>query len=213
MHSISNTFSLFTKNFRLLLITLTFIFSANASAETTQTSPYDILETAGDKLFGRISANQAELEKFPGLMEKIVEEELMPYVDYRYAAYKILGKHLKNTTKEQRKKFVDSMQHYLVRTYAKALEQYDGQEVVWEPARSIEGKRIVGVNTKIIDPKRPTIHLTFKMRQNKKTKEWKAFDMVVEGISLLQSKQSELTKRIAKQGVDQVSLELGSIAK
>ncbi len=60
---------------------------------------------------------------------------------------------------------------------------------------------------------KPTIDLVFKMRQNKKTGQWKAFDMVVEGISLLSSKQAELGKRIAKQGVEQVSTELAALAK
>ncbi len=60
---------------------------------------------------------------------------------------------------------------------------------------------------------KPTIDLVFKMRQNKKTGQWKAFDMVVEGISLLSSKQAELGKRISKQGVEQVSTELAALAK
>ena len=46
------------------------------------------------------------------------------------------------------------------------------------------------------------------MRQNKKTKQWKAFDITIEGISLLSSKQAELNGRITKQGIDQVTLEL-----
>jgi len=37
--------------------------------------------------------------------------------------------------------------------------------------------------------------------------------MVVEGISLLTTKKAELSKRIAKQGIELVSLELASIAK
>ncbi len=197
--------------FSVFITVLISIVSFSSSAQ--EQSPYVTLEKAGKNLFSRISANQMELKKFPMLMEKIVEEELMPSIDYRYAAYKILGKNLKHTSKEQRAKFVESMRHYLVRTYAKALSQYKNQEVIFEAPRSTEGKRIIAVNTQIIDPKRPTINIAFKMRKNKKTKQWKAFDMVVEGISLLQSKQVELNKRIAKQGVDQVTLELASIAK
>lgn len=37
--------------------------------------------------------------------------------------------------------------------------------------------------------------------------------MVVEGISLLSSKEAELGNRIAKQGIEQVSVELASIAE
>jgi phospholipid transport system substrate-binding protein len=190
------------------------IFSIPAlSSEMVAPSPYVVLESVGDKLFSRIAANQQEIKKFPALMEDIVEEELMPSIDYRYASYRILGKHLKNTTKEQRAQFVSSMRNYLSRTYATALMQYKNQEVIFEPEKSVEGKKIVSIKTQIVDLNKPTIDVVFKMRKNKKTGEWKVFDMVVEGISLLSSKKAELSKRIAKQGVEQVSVELASIAK
>jgi phospholipid transport system substrate-binding protein len=178
-----------------------------------QSSPYVVLEKVGDKLFSRIAASQQEIIKFPQLMQNIVEEELMPSIDYRYASYRILGKHLKNTTKEQREQFVDSMRSYLSRTYANALMQYKTQDIVFEPEKSVEGKKIVGIKVQIVELNSPTIDVIFKMRKNKQTSEWKAFDMVVEGISLLSSKQAELSNKIAKEGIEQVSIELASIAK
>ncbi|WP_159822076.1 MlaC/ttg2D family ABC transporter substrate-binding protein [Colwellia sp. 20A7] len=190
------------------------IFSMSAlSYGMDQSSPYVVLEKVGDKLFSRIAASQQEIIKFPQLMQNIVEEELMPSIDYRYASYRILGKHLKNTTKEQREQFVDSMRSYLSRTYANALMQYKTQDIVFEPEKSVEGKKIVGIKVQIVELNSPTIDVIFKMRKNKQTSEWKAFDMVVEGISLLSSKQAELSNKIAKEGIEQVSIELASIAK
>jgi len=196
----------------IVVFLMAFSMTAFAS-EAIPSSPYVVLENVGNKLFSRIAANQQEIKKFPALMQDIVEEELMPSIDYRYASYRILGKHLKNTNKEQRAHFVSSMRNYLARTYATALMQYKNQEVIFEPEKSVEGKKIVSIRTQIVDLNKPTIDVVFKMRKNKKTGEWKAFDMAVEGISLLSSKKAELSKRIAKQGVDQVAVELASIAK
>ncbi len=196
-----------------LLVFSVSAFSSASSLEKTPASPYSVLEELGTKLFSRIAANQQEIQKFPALMQVIVKEELMPSIDYRYASYRILGKHLRNTSKEQRAMFVSSMHDYLARTYATALMQYKNQQVIFEPEKSFEGKKIVAVKMQIVDMNKPTINVVFKMRKNKKSGEWKAFDMVVEGISLLSSKKAELSKRIAKQGVEQVALELASIAK
>lgn len=179
----------------------------------TQPSPYTVLENVGNKLFSRIAANQQEIKKFPPIMETIVEEELMPSIDYRYASYRILGKHLRKTNKEQRAKFVESMRRNLARTYANALMQYKNQQVIFEPEKATKDKKIVSVKTQIVDVNKPTIDVVFKMRQNKKTGEWKAFDMVVEGISLLSSKKAELSKKIARQGVEQVTIELAALSK
>lgn len=192
-------------------IAATLMFSASSLAN--EVSPYKVIESVGNNLFDRIATNQQEITKFPDLMRDIVDDELMPHIDYKYAAYKILGKNLRKTSKEQRAGFVKSMRQYLVRTYANALMQYQDQQVIFEKDKPTKGKKIVSVTTQIIDSNRPTIDIAFKLRLNKKTKEWKAYDMVVEGISLLSSKQAELSQRIAKQGIEQVTLELASIAK
>lgn len=198
-----------------VLLSLSFL-SVHAQASNSakhESSPYVVLKEVGNNLFTRIAANQKEIKKFPLLMRDIVEEELMPSIDYRYASYKILGKHLKKTTKTQRAEFSEAMRRYLVRTYASALTKYNNQQVIFEADKPTKGKKIVSVKTQIVDLNAPTIDVIFKMRQNKKTGQWKAFDMVVEGISLLSSKQAELSKKIAKQGVEQVTLELAVLTK
>ncbi|GAA6205374.1 MULTISPECIES: ABC transporter substrate-binding protein [Thalassotalea] len=194
----------------LVIILLAFNLQA---ANQPQLSPYQEIKSVGEKLFGRIASSQQELTKFPELMREIVEQELIPSVDYKYASYKILGKHLKSSTKEQRKNFTESMRHYLVRTYANALNQYKNQKVIYEKGTIKSTAKMASVNATIVDNNKPDIHLTFQMRKNKKTGQWKAYDLIVEGISLLSSKQAEFKGRIAKYGIDQVTLELASITK
>jgi phospholipid transport system substrate-binding protein len=197
----------------LVLITILFttsLTSFSSNAFSIENSPYTVIADTGQRLFSRIAKDQESLKKFPELMRDIVEEELMPSIDYKYAAFKVLGKNLRKMTKTQREKFTVSMRSYLVRTYAVALKQYKNQEVTFESHRPTKGARILGVNTIISDPNAPEINITFQMRQNKKTKKWKAYDMIIEGISLLSSKQSEISRRIKKNGIDQVTLELAS---
>ncbi|MFB0979470.1 MAG: ABC transporter substrate-binding protein [Alteromonadaceae bacterium] len=182
-------------------------------AYSIENSPYTVIADAGERLFSRIAKDQESLKKFPELMRDIVEEELMPSIDYKYAAFKVLGKNLTKMTKSQREKFTVSMRSYLVRTYAIALKQYKSQKVTFEPIKTTNGARIIGVNTIISDPNAPEINITFQMRKNKKTQKWKAYDMIIEGVSLLNTKQVEISKRIKKSGIDQVILELASFNK
>ncbi|MGB0935853.1 MAG: MlaC/ttg2D family ABC transporter substrate-binding protein [Colwellia sp.] len=173
---------------------------------TQNQTPFDVLKNTGDNLFSRIASSQELLKNDPSYMQTIVEEELMPAVDYQYAAYKILGKHLKKTTKLQRTQFVASMRNDLVKTYALALKQYKSQQVVYEESQLPKGKRIVAIKTKIVDVNAPPIDVVFKLRLNKKTGKWKAYDIVVEGISLISSKQAEVAKLISTKGLDNVLL-------
>ena len=188
-------------------------FSTNATTGSQPLTPYQAIKQTGDKLFTRIANSQQALEKFPDLMRDIVEEELMPTIDYRYAAFKILGKHLRKTSKSQREKFVESMRYYLVRTYASALHQYKDQQVTYQKSAVKKKAKMASINALITEMNKPDIRLTFQMRQNKKTKQWKAYDLVVEGISLLSAKQAEFKGRISKHGIDQVTIELATLGK
>ncbi len=203
------------KQLLILLVLLTgFMQNSVATEATASVSPYQVIEVTGNNLFTRIANNQEALNKFPELMRDIVEEELMPSVDYQYAAFKILGKHLKKTTAEQRVKFITAMRAYLVRTYANALTQYQNQKVLFEPEANLKANaRSASVDVKIVDTGKPDIKLTFQMRKDSKTHQWKAYDMIVEGISLISTKQSEFNRKISDLGLDQVTIELASITK
>jgi phospholipid transport system substrate-binding protein len=195
----------------MTVFVLAFIFTLSSfshQAYANETSPYSTLSNVGNQLFKRIAALPETERKKPEVMHNIIEEELMPYIDYRYSAYKILGKYVKSTSKEQREKFVQVMRNYLAITYAKALTKYKDQQVIFEPEKPVDNQRIVAVHTEIVEQGAPAISIDFKLRKNKKTGQWKAFDMVVEGISLISSKQAEITRQIRELGVDAVITQL-----
>ena len=60
------------------------------------------------------------------------------------------------------------------------------------------------VRAVVQDPKRPEIKIAFKVRKDSKTNEWKAYDMVAEGISMLNSKRSEFESILRQEGIDAV---------
>lgn len=198
----------------LVLFVLLTSFTQSSMAVEAAPSPYQVIAVTGNSLFSKIASNQDGLKKFPELMRNIVEEELMPSVDYQYAAFKILGKHLRNTTPEQRAKFVTAMRTYLVRTYANALTQYSNQKVLFEPETALKANaKSASVDVKIVDTGKPDINITFQMRKDTQSQQWRAYDMVVEGISLISSKQAEFNRKISDLGLDQLTIELASIAK
>jgi len=170
-----------------------------------QKNPYQMVQGAAEQTFKRFASEQQAIQKNPNLLKDIVREELMPYINYRYSAFKVIGKHLKKTTDAERREFVPVFKEYLVSSYAQVFTLYDNQAVEFFPERSFAGKKIVAVNTRIIMPGRDNIDVAFKVRLNKKTKNWQAFDMVAEGVSLLDSKQAELGGIIRQKGLPYVT--------
>ena len=72
------------------LSTLTFAQVVKA-ADVKLTNPNKMVRQVADNTFERITKNQPLIIKNNEHLRVIVEEELMPYIDYKYAALRVLG--------------------------------------------------------------------------------------------------------------------------
>jgi phospholipid transport system substrate-binding protein len=194
----------------MLIATLTAAgFTTTATAETqTYSDPYKMMEVLADNTFSRIARDQSKINDDPEVLRVIVNDELVPYIDSRYAALRVIGNSadLRKTPKEDILAFVDAFQGYMVATYAGVFTQYQDQKVIIEPAiGAIEEQKIITVRTRVIDPGKPDIKIDFKLRRGRDDNNWLVFDMVAEGISLLDSKRAELGNLIRQQGLNSVT--------
>ena len=198
-----------------LLLSFVAAFTAfgAVAAEVDKTQPYQMMRQVAEVTFDRLKAEQPQIKQDPNLLKTIVEEELMPYVNDRYAALKLLGPNLKGAKREDVGEFITAFRAYLVTSYAQVLTQYSDQQIEFGPESKLDpSKRITSIKVDIIDAPRPNIKLEFKLRKDKKTGEWLAFDMVAEGISLLSSKQSEWNTQIRQEGILAVAKDLEKLA-
>lgn len=186
---------------------LTSKYKAEIEQIAADSSPYDIVESLSKIVFKSVASAKAQgdEQKTKELMQLIVRQQLLPFVDVRFAAYKILGPQLKQSTKEERDLFVDAMERNLVDTYSSALVQYNNQEVRYEPKRDVSNQKMVAVRTELLQPGGKPLSMIFKLRKNSKTGEWKAYDLIVEGISLIDSKRAELSQPLRNDGIGQVA--------
>lgn len=188
------------KTFAITGMLLTSSFSFAQSVDTK--NPYQLIMDLGDQVFQAVSKAKQNNANSPEQMATLVNELMMPYIDVPFASYKILGSQLKKTSKAEREQFVAAMQQDLVKTYSNALSQYNNQTISYEPAKQIKAnKKTVAVRTVLVSPEAPEVSMIFKLRKNKKTGQWKAYDLVVEGISLIDSKRAELAKPLRSKGV------------
>lgn len=197
----------------LLSFAVAFTAFGVTAQEVDKTQPYQMMKQVAEVTFERLKNEQPKIQQDPNLLKDIVDQELMPYVNERYAALKLLGPNLKGAKREDVGVFIKAFRGYLVTSYAQVLTQYTDQQVAFGPEPKLDpSKRITSIKVDIIDAPRPNITLEFKLRKDKKTGEWLAFDMVAEGISLLSSKQSEWNGKIRQDGILAVAKDLENLA-
>ncbi len=201
------------KKTALLLAFVGFAFSANA-ATVDSSNPYKMMHSVAEQTFDRLKAEQSKVQADPNYLKTIVEQEMMPYVNYQYTALKLLGPNLRGADKQQVGEFIQEFRAYLITSYAQVLTQYTDQTIQFAVEKPVnDDVRILSIPVEIIDTSRPNIKLEFTLLKNTKTEEWKAYDMVAEGISLLSSKQSEWNSKIRQDGIPAVTKELAQLAQ
>lgn len=191
---------------RYLFLTLFIFISSNCfSVEVDMSCPNSVVNSVSKNMLDRLHKDQAKLKEQPKYMKVIINEELLPYFDYKYASYKVIGVYLKKTTKEQRDEFVEQFKEHLINAYANILLEFQDQKVKVIDNLNTKNKSIVAVSVQIFDKNNKISKLEFKLRKNKKSGEWKVFDVIAEGISMLKTKQSELGELIRKNGISHVT--------
>jgi phospholipid transport system substrate-binding protein len=179
---------------------LTMVVSFNTYGNEPQ-NPLVLLEQVANATFARIEQEKQQIATDPNHLRSIMEQELMPHVDHRFAAFKVLGKHFRTVPKDKLPEFVSEFRQYLVSNFAVALASYDAQEVLFQPIQDIGKGKEMSVKAIIRESGRPDINITFKLRKSKKSQQWKTYDLVAEGISLLSSKRNEFSSLIRQQGI------------
>ncbi len=186
--------------FKALLAGAALLFSAGSFA-ADMSNPYALANEVAGKSFAALKANSDKLHD-AAFVNNLIAQELMPYVDIKYAAFKVIGTSLKNTTEQERNDFTAAFEQYLRRTLAETIGKYTTQELVESPVKEVEeGATMVAVKLGIREAGKEDIAVLLKFRQNNKTKEWKVFDLVAENISVLDAKTSELNPIIREKGI------------
>ncbi|WP_323636844.1 phospholipid-binding protein MlaC [Pectobacterium polaris] len=197
---------------RLLMVALLVVAPLANAAD--QTNPYRLMNEAAEKTFDRLKNEQPKIKQNPDYLRTVVREELLPYVQVRYAGALVLGRYYKDSTPAQRDAYFKAFEAYLEQAYGQALAMYNGQSYQIAPEQSLGNADIVSIRVTITDNGgRPPIRLDFQWRKNSKTGNWQAYDMIAEGVSMITTKQNEWAAILRQNGVDGLTKQLESSAK
>ena len=78
---------------KTLILGVTLLASATGTSaeQVNKKDPYQMIQKVADITFKRFANEQAAIKVEPNLLKNIVREELMPYINYQYAAYKAVS--------------------------------------------------------------------------------------------------------------------------
>ena len=157
-------------------------------------TPTETLEIAINKLIS-VAADKTKSDQ---IKKNDLADILATEVDYNQVSKRIVSKPWRKATAEQKQQFKQQFSQILVNTYFALLKNYSNEEVLFQKEQIKKAKYAI-VDTQIVsgNKKIPVRYRLIKTKDN-----WKIYDFVPEGISLISTYKNNYSTILKKEGMD-----------
>jgi len=180
--------------------------AADSPAAPAATVPNDdpgkLVQGVAQAMLKDLDANREAYRKDPTKVSALVEKYLLPNFDTKYSARLVLGRHWRSATPDQQERFVNAFYHSLLNNYGGALVEFTGDRLKILPAQVDANGENATVRTEVRRSNGQTIPVNYTLR--KTPDGWKAWDVVIEGISYVKSFREDFGAEIDQKGLDAV---------
>jgi phospholipid transport system substrate-binding protein len=176
-------------------------------AETA--SPNQVVQALVDDLAKTMEARRAELSKDRESLLKVIDGIVLPHFDIDYASILVLGQNARTATPEQRARFAKAMYNSITHRYAEGLLKYtEGRVRVLPFQGELNDKRTL-VRTQVVLDDGKVVPVDYAFRKTS-AGDWKAYDVIIEGISYVTNYRNQVAAEIAKSNLDALTTRLES---
>jgi phospholipid transport system substrate-binding protein len=162
--------------------------------------PEELIKQTADRVVTEIKTNSNKYKEDIGQLYDFVDRVVLPHFDFDAMTDLALGKYENKIDAAQKPLITAEFRTLLVRTYGKALLEYNDQVIVYKPMQGSVADGEVVVRTEIEQPGGFPIPLDYRLKLSDQG--WKVYDISVDDISLVTNYRSSFARQIRKEGVD-----------
>jgi len=186
-----------------LLLTFTCFFSNGVWADLQSDDPVTLVKNITGHIFADVGENLDKYSNDHEALKALVRNDLMPLLDVRYAARLVLGRAGRGVEAEKIDEFATLISNMLVDRYSAGL-LYFSSEVKLQvmPQRGDLNPKITRVRTRVSLPNGNLAPVDYAF--HKTPEGWRAFDVIVEGISYVTTYRNQIMPDVQANGIDNV---------
>jgi phospholipid transport system substrate-binding protein len=183
-----------------LVVALLAVALVAAAPSRAQEAPEVLVKRVSQDVLATIKGDPLIQAGNEARIREVIESKLVPNFDFTRMTALAMGRNWRAATPEQQKRLTDEFKTLLVRTYSGALNQYRNETIDYKPLRMNPTDVDVTVRTLVMKPVGSPVQIDYSLE--KKAEGWKAYDVIVGGVSLVTNYRDEFNDQIAKGGID-----------
>jgi len=172
--------------FLLLISALLFGQSVWASSEELAEQAHEVVKRTTEKVLVTINENRSYFESDKARFFWELEDVLGPMVDFKRLTRRIMGKHYREASLDQRKNFARAFKRSLLSSYATGLIEFEDYDVrVLPPKTGVKNSlRNTLVDLEVVTPSGRVFPITQSMYFHHRDRRWMAQNVIVNGINV-----------------------------
>ncbi|HET7063366.1 MAG TPA: ABC transporter substrate-binding protein [Rudaea sp.] len=180
---------------------------AVAPLQAENLQPNQVVQNLVDDLAKTMETRRDELQKNREALLKTIDGIVLPHFDIDYASILVLGQNARTATPEQRARFAKAMYNSITHRYAEGLLKYtEGRVRVLPFQGELNDKRTL-VRTQVVLDDGKVVPVDYAFRKTS-AGDWKAYDVIIEGISYVTNYRNQVAAEIAKSNLDALTTRL-----
>ncbi|HZS80096.1 MAG TPA: ABC transporter substrate-binding protein [Herbaspirillum sp.] len=185
---------------KLLSMTLSVFALTFASAVAAAEAPDALVKRISEEVLNTAKADKSIQAGNISSIVALVEEKILPYVDFERMTALAAGRYWRQATPEQQKQLLTEFRSLLIYTYSGALSQVRDQKIEYKPLRADPANTEVEVRSQVIQSRGEPIQLSYRLE--KLATGWKLYDINVMGAWLVETYRGTFNSEITKGGID-----------
>ena len=184
------------RRFVMFLVALALPFAA-AAAE----APDALVKRVSDELLQLVRTDKDLAAGNQRKVVEVAEQKVLPHFDFERMTRLAVGRNWQQASEAQKQALVKEFRTLLVRTYSSSLSAYRNQTIEVKPLKMGAQDNDTTVRTQVIQPGGPPIPIDYAMEKGA-SGDWKVYDVVIDGASLVTTYRSSFNDQVQKGGLD-----------
>jgi phospholipid transport system substrate-binding protein len=182
---------------------------AVATVLAQHNSPSQLVLDNSQRVLSTLEQRRPEFTKSRVALRQFVSSEFSKMFDRDYAARQVLGRHARGADDSDVKDFADALADNLMQRYGDSLLNFNTQLRVRVKSETPLPRGLgVKVASELLRSGGEPIPVDYLMRQSGGT--WKVFDVMVEGVSFVQTFRQQFDEELTHKSIKQVAADLRS---
>ncbi len=176
--------------------------SGDLAASVDASGPGPLVQTAASAMLKDLDAHRSDYRANPAKVHELVDQVLLPHFDTEYSARLVLGKYWTTASDTQRQRFIKAFYKSLLNNYGNALADFTADKLKVFPYTGDANAPFATVRTQVRKSDGSQVAVNYSLRRTDQG--WKAWDVVIEGISYVKSFRDDFSSEIEQKGLDEV---------